>query len=719
MQIVNLVIAALREHIADQNIRFVFPSQVASDHWARKTCTLGIARSIAKNRFLAWDDFKIELIKRDDHKKKPVSDIMRRLFSEALLKANAEKFFLQSLVPPEYAKEGRIYAASIARTLPSLARWEMMMNNAKREIDAEDQDYRLIKNEYAAFLKRFSLFEPSWENKIILSDNCRYVLFFPELIEDFAEYDALLNSPQFVKLEIPALKGFGAETAPECGECLEFNSAREEIRTAAMELQRLHEEEGIPYEDMALSVGELEEMEPCLLKEFSMRHIPFTRRAGKKLGETGAGRFFSLVNECESSRFSFTSLKALILNDHIPWKNRNKNSSLISFGIKYNCVSGYIQDGRAVDIWEEAFKTSQNDAEKKLKDYYHNLKIGIQGLVRSKNFLDIKKSYFVFKNNFLDMEQISDEDDEILSRCIVELGVLLDLEEMFSDPSLVPSSPFAFFLSCLNEKEYVRANQNPGVNIFKWRVAAASPFSCHFVLNASQSAASVLYRPMKFLRQDKRKALGLEDKDASGAFFLLCDTGEDETYKCRKRFSASAQTFSGWAIPHSFFARGKTVNASLRIDAPFYALDPYAGERRFLKELDKYAAEKPGEAFRLNKIFPLQKRSYGLWKNRLIQKENNFSFFLSGFPGEKTDPNSTDALGELFKKAIFGNEGYLTVTPTKDLDKYYACSMSWLYERILKIEEYSLEASLLDDRSLGILYHKILQKLFTELKTKT
>jgi hypothetical protein len=86
------------------------------------------------------------------------------------------------------------------------------------------------------------------------------------------------------------------------------------------------------------------------LQEFALRSVPVTRRAGKKLGETGAGKLFSLIIECAGSRFSFNSLKALILNDHIPWREREKNKALVNFGIKYNCVSAYVQNGKTVDI---------------------------------------------------------------------------------------------------------------------------------------------------------------------------------------------------------------------------------------------------------------------------------------------------------------------------------------------------------------------------------
>jgi hypothetical protein len=697
----NIVIQTLREHIANRNIRFVFPSQIASESWARKTCTLGIARSIARSRFLAWDDFKKEAIQENETKRKPATAVIRDLFADALAKRNSEVIFLKSLIPPEYAGNGKVFAPFIARLLPSLKYWETLTRKfPTRRKDAEDEDYETVKKEYEAFLERYDLFEPSWEDLKTHEGKTRYVIFFPELIEDFAEYDALLSAPQFTCISANKLD-FAKSGAQNL---LYYKSAKVEIRDAVMEIRRLHEEEGIPYEDMAVSVPELEEMEAELLKEFFLRQVPVTRRAGKKLGETGAGRFFVLISECAASGFSFDSLKALILNDHIPWKEREKNKTLIRFGIKYNCVFSYVQNGNTVDIWEEAFKKAYGDGGRELQNYYRDLKNSVTQIAGSKKFSDIRKYYFMFRASLLNMEEIAVEDNDVLSRCIAELGSLIELEEKFNvlsnDLSLVPSSPFGFFLSYLSGKEYVRKEQKNGVNVFKWRVAAASPFACHFVLNASQSAASVLYQPLKFLRQDKRKALGLGDADASGAFFLLCDTGCDTEkgagFKTYARISASEQTFSGWAIPHSFFAHGKTV------PPPESARDPYAEERRFWRE-----------GTGLQKIYPLQKNSYERWKDTLDKKENDFSFFA--FPVSTSDSGQ---IQELLENAIRGSDGCLTVTPTRDLNVYYNCSLSWLYNRVFGAEEFSLEAALLDDMSLGILYHKILEKIFAKIKNE-
>ena len=720
----NIVISLIKENISSQKTNFVFPSQTAADLWARKTCTLGISRSVAAGRFLAWDRFKEGII--EEKQRQPVSAVMRKLFAESLVRKNAEacrnvrstnaggSFPFNSIIPAEHSANGGVFAPFIARLLPALASWETAVKKKGYCLSPEDNDYALIKKEFGAFMERHELFEPSWEkNKIkkkIIEGKTNYIIFFPELIEDFTEYEPLLKPPCFKIIT-------GDRVTANAHKLTLFQSARDEIRSAVLKMQKIHADEGVPYEDMAVSVPELEEMEPCLLKEFRLRHIPFTRRAGRPLGETGAGRLFRLINECAASGFAFTSLKALILNDHIPWKDMEKNQALVRFGIEYNCVSGYLQNGKQVDIWEEAFKelTAQassvpahNDKYRGLRSYYGDLKKRLLAFTGAKTFKDIRKHYFGFRGDsgrggFLDMENISAEDNAVLGRCIEELSSLIELEEKFDDPGLVPSSPFGFFISCLNEKEYVMANQKPGVNVFKWRVAAASPFDCHFALNASQSAASVLYQPLKFLREDKRKALGINDMDASAAFFTLCGIGSGaDDCSAGLYISASSQTFSGWAIPHSFFA-GRTINA-LPIPA-----EPYQEERGFWRTLQSNAG--------LEKIYPVQKLSFDNWKETLNLKENNFSFFTSTLP-RKLQPgvSAENPVIELIKNALPQEDGVLTVTPTNDLNVFFMCPVLWLYKRIFKTDKFSLDAALLDDIALGLLYHRILEALFLKIK---
>ncbi|MDR0313594.1 MAG: hypothetical protein LBI14_08345 [Treponema sp.] len=175
----NIVIQTIREHIANSNVLFVFPSQTAVSLWARKTCTLGISRSVALNRFLAWDRFKEGITEKAE--KEPVTAIMRKLFAEALIQKSAKSF--KALIPAEYAENGSIFAPYIARLLPSLSLWgKLMKRAAQNNLDPEDSDYEFIKKEYEAFLERYNLFEPSWEEiniKKKAAEKFRYFIFFP------------------------------------------------------------------------------------------------------------------------------------------------------------------------------------------------------------------------------------------------------------------------------------------------------------------------------------------------------------------------------------------------------------------------------------------------------------------------------------------------------------------------------------------------------------
>jgi len=439
----NEVVSVIKQHIADENIIFVFPSQTSARLWAIKTCVLGIARSVAVNRFLAWDRFKEDAFLDMNAGGSPASSVIRKLFAESLVRKNAESPFFKSIIPAEYAENGTVFAPSIARLLPSLAWWEKAasranVNKSQYVYDDEDDDYKIVKTEYTAFLERSNLFEPSWEEVKLRDDKKRYVIFFPELMEDFAEYNELLDPHRFIRIHT---------VTSNCAPLHEFRSVREEIRSAVMELQRLHAEENVPYEEMAISVPELDEIEPCLFRELKMRHVPFVRRAGKKLGKTGTGCLFSLLREYASSRFSFNSLKALVLNDHIPWRDRRINKDLVRFGIDYNCVTGYIMNSKVEDIWEEAFREPGAWKKNELQPYYRKLKDCVLSITGSKSFSEIRKYYFVFKNSFLDMEKISAEDDAVLSRCIEELSSLIDISEKLDDPSLVPASAFGFFVS--------------------------------------------------------------------------------------------------------------------------------------------------------------------------------------------------------------------------------------------------------------------------------
>jgi hypothetical protein len=742
--VMNTILSLISGELQSRSSRFVFPSEAASSLWAQKICGFTGTRSIALDRFLAWDRFKEGIIRSEVQDKEPVSAVLRKLFAGNLVRRNAEALRLggdragttagstsasgeeaglpfRVLIPPAFAEDGAVFAARIAGLLPSLKLFGLKLEAAGTAYrrDDEDRDFTVLEKEYAAFLEKRRLFEPSWERPPLKDREHHYYIFFPEAVEDFAEYEAILRDEPTVHL----IRLEKSDPPP----LFAFTSSRAEIRSAVLEIRRLYEEEGVPYEDMAVSVPGLESMEPYLLREMSLFNIPPHRRSGRPLADYGTGKLFSLAGSCALNNFSFTALKSLLLNEKLPWSRPALNKALINFGVLNNCVSAYRDKGKQIDVWVEAFRTAGR--EERLRQYYLELKNVLSSMTGARTFGDIRKYYFAFRGKweketgaagFLSRDACTDEGDAVLARCIEELSSLIQLEEKY--PDLTPPSPFQFFLDILREKQYVPVQEKAGVNIFPYRVAAAAPFTCHFVLNASQDAATVLYQPLGFLRQDKRKRLGLaaEDADVSDSFFRLYRLGPWETFTPRLRISASSQTFSGWAIPHSVFFESSS-GAGVP-DAPSSRDD--AGDF-FRQEQNWWAAggsffSGDRDAVFPSRLFSAQKSGFENWRTVLnLRRQESYSLLNRPFPRNTTAASLLENRISAKQHIHDENEGggsLIRVSATTDLNVFFSCPAKWLYQKIFEAENLVLEARLMDDASLGLLYHQILKDLFTRIR---
>ena len=688
----------IRENITEKrDTSFVFPSETTASLWARKICFHGIVRSLSPERFLAWDRFKEEAIHTKEKNRRPVSSLIRHLFALSLTKKNAAAPFLKAIIPPEYAENSGVFANSIAGILSSLRRWEKLHEAGHIRNDDEDHDLYVIKTGYAAFLQENNLFEPSWEKMQFREKEKNYIVFFPEALSDFDEYRELLESPQ---ITLYSCADFSL-CAKEKPALVFFDSARKEIRTAVLELRRLHKE-GLSYEEVAITLPDFKNMAPYVERELALYDIPFTTRSGRCLGEYPIGRLFSLIGECSASLFSFDAVKRLVLDIGIPWKDMEKNRALIAYGIENHCAAPFRDRSRTADAWEEGFKQNPDE---NLSAYYRELKKSITGITGAATFREIMEQYHVFRS-FLDMEQCSAESDAVLARCIEELSVLTETEETL--PGLTPGAPFNFYVSHLKEKNYVYIRNTGGVNLYDYPVAAGTPYGCHFLLNASQASVSVQYRPLPFLRQDKRAKLGIGDTDASAAMLSLFTIAAWKDYSCHTRISASEKTFSGWAIPHSFFIMNqeKTVTEA---DKAADTEDLYNAEQRW-RALSS-AGETGSSVKKPEQLHSIQKEGFKQW-----------SAFLPESPSDKSRPytEKTEALlqDRIRSKNLNPDrdgDAELSVSAT-DLNDFFTCPVSWLYRRIFRLEKFTLDASLLDAESLGIIYHRILERLFEHIK---
>lgn len=686
----NMIEENLSMHITERNSVFVFPTQTAADLWADRIISVSEITAVAMERFIAWDDFKGTSIKSQHQDKTSVPSTMREVFAAQLISENKEKTFLKNLIVPEYASNATGFSSWISSLLPSLALWKKYFEKSGATPDDEDNDLQILYEKYEAFLNEHNLFDPAWEIPPFKSDGNHYYIFFPEILSDYTEYKTILEqSPEDITLiHLPQTE----ET--EFGSVDFFSNSRTEIKNAALYIRRLHEEKNIPWTDIAVSIPDMDSYGPYVERDFSLYEIPFVMRSAKPLSSSGAGSFFSQLQECVTDNFSYESIKTLFLNTELPWIKDSLNKKLLEFGKTNNCICSFEYKNETIDVWEKSFESKQVSED--IKNFYHRFKRTAKSLVEAETFTDLREKYFLFRNDFFDMNMCTPKTDRILSRCISELGALIDLENDFSD-CRVPSA-YSFFINVLNETNYLEQTNERGVQILPYKLGAAAPFKCHVVLDSSQASLAVVYKQFGFLREDKREILlskgkKVEDTNVTQQFIQLykMNSVEADVY-----FSASLKTFTGYAQSSSYLTENDLTKAEQTLST--LQNDNYAVERKWFANSQK--VDFP------DNLFGVQKESFEQWT------QNHYGLTQEEHKNQK----AVEEIENCIRKKRY-EDGMLKVSVSQ-LKNFLNCPRYWLIRNMINLQQVNNDASLMDEISIGNLYHKILEIYCRTLKGK-
>jgi hypothetical protein len=711
----NSVETILLENIDKPNSLFIFPTDIAASRWADHLLRLK-GGTIAMNKFTAWDKFKQNSIKSKVKDKKSIPAALRKIFVCRLISENAVAVklgktpFFSSIINTCWAQQAGQFSSWITGFLPQLGAWfnaaaglsidcilSAEAEKAAANFKDDDRDMYILAVNYALFLKAHSLFEPAWETPPFNNDGKECFLFFPESLGDYSEYKKLLSQSSHVKII--------NVNAPDFNNCHTFyyTNSRREITEASLYIRSIHEKQNIEWDSIAVCIPDSKNYEPYVLREFANRNIPFVKRTSKPLSDYPAGCFFRSIFDCTSQDFSFTSLTALILNKNLPWKDTELIDKLIQFGMDNNCLFSWIEktDGQEqhINVWEEAFKKPVDYYDLNIRKYFNGLKKCISSFRHAKSFIELRKQYFIFREQFFDMEKCTEETDIVLSRCISELMELVELEKCFPDIPAV--DPFLFFAEYIDDINYLAQAKAGGVAILPYKTAAAAPFDCHIILGASQDNISIVYPRLSFLPRLKRKELGITDEDASEIYINLHKFNSVK----KTAFFCSEQTFSDFAIPHS------------KINAPFNPEEYYAANPEYedLFSLDNYNME---STFCTSLVYPDETENITLHENQkngfLQWKNRRFVCTPGGQNGRKWK------IYEKVKNYIdscYTKSGKPVISATT-MHSYNQCSLNWLFQRVFMLKNMQIETSLMDKNISGLVYHAIFENFFGGLKIK-
>lgn len=719
----NLIEKVLCDNITDRKCFFVFPTQIAADLWADRATLVTSVSAVATERFVAWDRFKSESVRSMHQDKKSVPSAMRRIFASSVIKENSKKPFFSYIITQEYSRTAERFTDWIAKLLPELALWKRLFEESGARPDDEDKDLMQLYERYSVFLQKYGFFDPAWETPPFQADGNHYFIFFPEILSDYMEYESILrSSPDITIVNLP--KTAGAEKA---GTVAFFNNSRTEIKHVAAVLQRLHEERGISWNDIAVSVPVLESYGAYISRDFTLFEIPHVIRSAVSLSSAGAGSFFSQIKQCASSGCNYDSLYALLLNAELPWNDYAKNRNLLQFGCENHCICNYEYNGERINVWEKSFdevlgstpgstatgalaaaKNTSGDKPGEdsykqfvsgLRGFYRSLRVAIETMSSSESFEKLRDNYFAFRERFFDMSKCSARSDLILSRCIKELGNLIDLEkEYLSGDGTVykPENPFSFFNDFISGIQYLEQTDKTGVQILPYKLGSCAPFACHVIVDASQASVSVVYDELSFLQENKRKHLTKrEELNCTEEFLRLYSMNSTE---CDAYFTAAEKTFTGYAQTSSSLEENDMRKQP--DDDELLVSNPYKAEKRWL--MSSGENQQPDGSLFPKRIPECAKNSFENWLK--LQPGAGLAQESAENPKSASNPGY----------AVSGDI-YISKTKLKD---FFFCPYNWLLKYKFNLQEQDSAATLMNQYAYGNLYHKICELFMLSLKAE-
>ncbi len=697
----------ISELIRDPLVDFVFPSQVAAESQARARCLSGLSGAVESSRFPGWDSFKESLFSPRDARR-PANRIARTIWAARVLERQKKEAFLAVLTGP--GEPSPAFLSCIASIPPRLratvesirALGESGRGGLTGESTLVCADLESLYKDYRGFLDECSLFEPDWQRtRSPAREGRRYILFAPELIEDFDEYRDSIAAMENV--EVLSLDQLSPRSGGPSFALAAFPNAREEIRWVFGRISALLDA-GVRPEEIAVTSTQLEKAAPLILRTAKEWGVPCALKSGTRLSATAFGRFLVAAKTCHSRDFDFPSMRNILLDKAIPWKNRDLARDLVRFGIQYHIHSGYGSGKDRVDIWKETFRIC--DPRSPLSGFHDALTRGIRELAAAGSFAQLRERLMKFRRNILAETDVEEAGEREVERVIAELGKLCETEAILGPAGRVPE-PFGLFLSHLESEPYVPQSGDGMVPVYAYKVSALMAVSHHFILGCSEEATRVSFSGGTFLPETLKEILGRKDRDAS-ASFMAAYTGDPGSLAC-----FATEDFSGWsatradagpAIPPEDFDEIR-------------AADPVLGETR---------------AWRSGRAGTLPSRLCA-WQIRAMCGEdpaenpvpeagqNRETAAIRGSPpllSRSGRDYSRDCAGAAILSGILcrkeSPEGWLRLSASGVKD-YLACPFSWLLKRALHLEEEPSGMGFFDNMLAGEMAHALIRELYVEI----
>ncbi len=641
----------------------IFPTEVAARSALVDYALHSKRGAILRDRAISFDTFRARFMA-PVPEKESTNTLIRQLFVHRLIEEGPP---LSRLINPRYPQSYRRLERTIAALLGSL---ELVVGDDEllaRLDGALRGDLLLLYGEYQRFLAQHDLYEPRYETAhlpAIWDEEVRYIILYSDTIAASERLVEELGRPSNIEL--------WATPEVALAPLVVYPNHIQEIRSTLRSIRGLLEA-GVASHAITIGCACPDTLLPPLGEEAAHYDIPLSIREGASPLIYPGGRFLLRLSEVYDDSFSLESLKSLLLDPSVPWRDAEIAHRFIRRAIDKSIFEGAVHTG-------DQFIDRLHHTE--LVNWYRGFKESIVGIVEAVNAPALRRALNHFQDAYFIEEQWrGSAGEDVYSFC---LDAIAEIEEALAAAHTTSYGRlFGWLITTLRSKRYVFQMKEGGVAVYAWPQVATVHSDHLFVIGLDQEEASVVERPLFFLPDEEEH---FESDTTLAHLRSVCLPVASLTLSCHLR------RYEGETLPPAaFFEQGRLdeQKSGMGVES-----DPYRTELALWR----------GEGNAGIRSLPSQ----GRWFEAATA--TTLRFRADDYTRHPIHPSLVGRLKE-------ERDGVqlLSLSATK-IDLFDRCPYAFLARYLLRINEVEWESSLVDHRLIGTVEHLVYQRFFSHIE---
>ena len=663
----NTLESSIFESLEQDGVISVFPTQTSLQFWKERYTRLSEKGVIRSDKLLPWDSFLRVLYPPTE--KKEIHPITKHLFFHTFLQSESSEHLKWFVYPNEEGERTNFLFSllELIRSYEDLRLLQHLDADSYNKIPKEYlSDVELIVGAYTSFLEKKELVDydilPLSTTHLPQDSDIQYHIFFPEVGKLFHRFTLLKNLPSYIHV-------YYEDKEERASSILSYENELMESRSILVKIRSLLEQ-GVPSKEIVITAGDIKSIREYIELEARKEEIPLQVVESRPVETYAGGKFFSLLSDVVAQSFSFESVRRLLLDPRLGFKDRAMHLRLCKKGAELGITEGNLIES------EDQWLTRLGLSNRQLFHWYNTFRSYLIRLVNSSTFKEMQTHLFTLISFLCEEDQWEGNQLDVFTYSLAQLGPLQEALSLVELDEV--SSLYSLFVQLLQSVNYAPQHTKGGIHLYPYTTSVGISPLYHFVMGCTIEATSIEAKKLALLSEYQWG--GTLTQEASDLFF-------SHYQSCGKsvEFSYASESFgSSSSLVHPYFMR--------------------SGEIEKVDYVPRSLFDQEKEAWRTP--------SYSFTPTPAIA--NTFK------KGKRTafSPPRIDTASLKTRMAynhIITDERGLARLSSTQMDAFFACPFKWASQYVYKLRKQTYDYLLEDHAAIGSAQHSLLERFFSHL----